>query len=128
MRALFSLAVAAMFALGLACSSPSASGSSSGDDAGSTCPTGDLPQSCPSPAPTYAEDIAPIFQAKCNVCHGPGGEAKEKPFTTYDEIKKDRTTCLDEIYGCKMPPAETYVLSADERKALLSWFICDLPK
>ena len=36
-------------------------------------------QSTTGPAPTFAKDVAPIFQEKCQTCHRPGQMAPMSP-------------------------------------------------
>jgi mono/diheme cytochrome c family protein len=96
-------------------------------DAG-TCPSNDLPASCPTPSPTYANDVQAIFATKCATCHGPGGEDATDPLDTYARVDKKHSECLDQIFSCRMPPAETLTLTSDERATLLAWFACDAPE
>jgi hypothetical protein len=97
----------------------------SGCGGGAACPN-DLPASCPTPAPTYA-DVAPIFHAVCNTCHAPDGQVPEKPLTSYAEVFSRRATVLTTVYGCKMPPEGALPLRADQRAALLAWLVCGAP-
>lgn len=121
------LALTAVVACGGTGGSSASTGGGGGAGGGSSCPVGDIPSACPSPAPTYSKDVEPIFEKKCNLCHGPGGEAKDLPLTTWAEIEKIRGGCLDQIYTCRMPPAKTVTLSSEERATLLAWFVCDAP-
>jgi len=90
-----------------------------------TCPN-DLPQSCVSPAPTYA-DVAPAIDRGCMPCHGPNGVAASRPLVTYDDVFRIRTTVLSLVYGCVMPPADAPPLTANDRRLLLSWLVCHAP-
>ena len=45
------------------------------------CPN-DTPSACPSPAPSYVSDVAPIVSSHCLQCHAPGGQAQDKPLGT----------------------------------------------
>jgi uncharacterized membrane protein len=96
----------------------------SGPDA--SCPN-DLPASCPSDAPGYAATIAPLIQARCATCHAPGGQAGDRPLVTYDDVFSRRSAVLDQVYGCRMPPAGGTALTSDERSALLAWLVCGAP-
>lgn len=99
-------------------------GSNTGTDAG--CPN-DVPASCPTPAPTWA-DVEPIFDAHCTKCHGPGGVEASRPLDTYDHVYAERTTVLTKLHGCLMPPAPERPLSSDDRQLVLSWLVCRAPK
>ncbi len=95
---------------------------------GGACPN-DLPADCPSPAPTYTDDVAAIIEARCWECHGPGGaEQARHDFSTYDSVYAQRGSMLTQVYSCRMPPAEAAPLASDERAALLSWLVCGAPE
>jgi len=97
---------------------------SGGDDA--SCPN-DLPASCPPGAPGYAATIAPLIQARCATCHALGGQAADRPLDTYDDVFARRGAVLNQVYGCRMPPAGAPQLIDDERSALLAWLVCGAP-
>lgn len=94
---------------------------------GGSCPN-DLPADCPTPAPTYADDAAPIIEARCFECHGPGGVAQpRRDFTTYDGVFAQRGPMLNQVYACRMPPEGAMPLLPDERTVLLQWLVCGAP-
>jgi hypothetical protein len=100
-------------------------GSSGGGD---SCPTNDLPQSCPASVPSYANDIAPILNARCAPCHYPGGiEDAAHDYSTYAHVHAQRGPMLDQIYACSMPPSGSPAPTPDERAKLLAWFVCGAP-
>jgi hypothetical protein len=114
-----------------ACSSESGSGSSSGTtDGGSepgTCPQ-DLPSACPSPPPSFKSQVDDVFQRKCGACHtGTGVEAASYNFATYSSIAALRSPILNQVYACRMPPADAPKLTAEERALLLGWLVCKAP-
>jgi hypothetical protein len=91
------------------------------------CPAG-LPDGadCPSASPIY-DEVAPIFAARCTICHHPGGLETRYQFNTYSAIHADPTVRRDilfQIFSCRMPPSCAPNLAPDERSALLEWFIC----
>jgi hypothetical protein len=86
-----------------------------------------LPKQCPTPAPSYATDVAPIFQGICNNCHSPGKQTGTIPFNNYVQIYARRTTVLDQVYRCKMPPVDGTPATPAEVQTLLTWLICDAP-
>ena len=69
-----------------------------------------LPAQGPSAAPlkagdpvTYAKDVAPIFQAKCQVCHQPGSIAPMS-LLNYDDAKKYAARIKARVAARVMPP------------------------
>jgi uncharacterized membrane protein len=77
------------------------------------------------------DDVAPIFAARCQICHHAGGLETKYAFDTYAQIHDTtaiRTLILTQIYSCRMPPSCAPNLSADERKTMLKWFVCGAPE
>jgi hypothetical protein len=113
-----------------ACSSPSASGG----PVAAPCPNLDFPSTCPSPPPSWKTDVAPLFQAYCESCHGSGGVAAgQVPLATYQDVVNNRTRSWEQIANCSMPntdaslPAMSFP-SADERQTMVTWLdICNAP-
>lgn len=110
----------------------------SSNPAGESCPD-DLPASCPSPEPSYTTDIVPIIQGSCYPCHGPGGVEQQKfDYSTYAGVYAARSTILDQVYACLMPPvagvadagveAGAPPLTTDARVKLLGWLVCGAPE
>jgi uncharacterized membrane protein len=91
-----------------------------------TCPN-DQPQSCPSPAPSFAGEVQGIIQSGCATCHAPGGQESTKPLVTYMQIYNLRTTILAQVSSCRMPLAGAPQLTPDERVALMGWVVCGSP-
>jgi mono/diheme cytochrome c family protein len=114
---------AALFYVGLGCSSKEGEATA---DAAPSCPN-DLPDACPADVPSYKDDIAHIFDVHCNSCHGPGGTAASKDFTTYANVYRQRSAILDQTYNCHMPPPEERPLTDEQRQKLLAWFVCKAP-
>lgn len=91
------------------------------------CPN-DLPAACPAVVPSYQNEIAPIIMERCYPCHFRGGIADNaRDFSTYQHVYDQRSRILTQIYACKMPPAEEAQPTAQERAALLAWFVCMAP-
>ena len=95
-------------------------------DAAPSCPN-DLPAACPSTVPSYAADVAFIFEVHCNSCHGTGGTAADRPLTDYAAIYRQRGSVLDQIYNCHMPPELERPLTAEQRAKVLAWLVCKAP-
>ena len=87
----------------------------------------DLPGVCPSPAPSYRSDIDPLIGARCRTCHSAGGQESSLPFMTYQEIFSRRSSVLNQVYGCRMPPAGSAAPTSAERAVLLAWLVCGAP-
>ena len=62
------------------------------------------PQSAMSPAaPTFAKDVAPIFQAKCQACHHPGTSAPMS-LVTYADARPWAKSIQQRVSNRDMPP------------------------
>ncbi len=91
-----------------------------------SCPN-DLPNGCPSPAPSYRNQVAAVIANRCLSCHGPGGQEAALPFTTYQAVFASRSTILNQVYHCVMPPAGNPAPDAQERTLFLGWLVCGAP-
>ncbi|HTR51854.1 MAG TPA: hypothetical protein VMJ10_14160 [Kofleriaceae bacterium] len=91
-----------------------------------SCPR-DLPASCPDPAPSYMNDVAPLIEEYCQTaaCHSPTGSGVGM-LSPYSNLYGLRVDAEGEIYSCKMPYAPPD-LTDDERVTLLTWFVCGAP-
>jgi peroxiredoxin len=86
---------------------------------------------------TYAKDIAPILQNRCQQCHRPG---QIGPFalTSYADAVGNSATMREVVESGRMPPwganpkhgrfANDPTLSAAEKKLLLDWIDADCPE
>jgi len=93
---------------------------------GPDCPN-DLPPSCPSPMPSYKNDVAPIITNHCLKCHSPGGEEAQIDLTNYPNVFFQRQAVLTQSYSCNMPPDPEPRLDSQERALLLGWLVCHAP-
>jgi hypothetical protein len=116
------------FAFAVACASLLAAGGGCSDPAAASCQVPQAPV-CPSPAPSYATDVSPIFQTYCVRCHGPGGQESIKPLTSWTEVNSRYGSVLQQVfYFCAMPPAtEPQLTDPAARAALLGWLECMAP-
>ena len=89
------------------------------------CPN-DLPAGCPAAPPHYAEAAA-VIALRCFPCHAPGGQAADRPLTTYAQVYPRRVAVLTQVYGCHMPPETAPALAPAERALLLAWLVCHAP-
>src|SRR5262245_3032871 len=62
-----------------------------------------LPASSLAQAPTFTKDVAPIFQAKCEVCHRPGSMAPMS-LVTYQDVRPWARAIRTQVAGRTMPP------------------------
>jgi hypothetical protein len=90
-----------------------------------SCPAVDA-SACESPIPSYANDIAPIFDRECNrTCHAP--DAGPWPLTDWQLVIDWTDVIVHDIEGCTMPPPDAGALPIGERKTILDWFACGTP-
>ncbi|MFO0954602.1 MAG: redoxin domain-containing protein [Isosphaeraceae bacterium] len=81
-------------------------------------------------AVSYASDVAPIMQNRCQSCHRPG-EVGPFPLLTYDDARKHSAMIREVVDNRRMPPwhadpryghfANDRSLSPKERAVLLAW-------
>jgi uncharacterized membrane protein len=92
------------------------------------CPTNAI--ECPDsgPVPTYTQDVLPILEAHCVVCHGAGGVKQDVPLTPYSNfVKRTGTslraqTAISKVLNCEMPPPPEPRVSEVERETLVCWY------
>jgi uncharacterized membrane protein len=89
------------------------------------CPN--LSTVCPSPPPSYANDVRPILNARCTTCHGPGGQEAVRDLTTYQGVFQQRQAVLTQVYSCRMPPSDAAQPTSQERQTIISWLACNAP-
>ena len=120
-----SLTVFAGFAAFSACGEPESEPAAVVDD----CPD-DLPTEldCPAAAPTYSAVVSRIVTERCGSCHFEGNPYSSQVFVDYEGTYAARRTMLTQVYGCNMPPPDAPQLTAEERGALLKWFVCGAPQ
>jgi hypothetical protein len=94
------------------------------------CPS-DFPDNpdCGPGSPDYTA-VAPIFAARCTICHHAGGLETKFRFDSYALIHQNMTTRSDivsQVYSCRMPPSCAPNLSPEERQTMVLWFACNEP-
>lgn len=82
------------------------------------------PSSCPTSAPSYATDVAPVMQKYCTSCHVAGGQEANKPLDTFSAVSQRSGEVQDQIAGCDMPPSGATQPTAAEMQVVLDWIAC----
>lgn len=129
-RPLLALILAAASTVGCAERDPGDGKGFLGGEASSVapCPTNAIECAESGAPPTYSKDVAPILEAHCTGCHGPGGENNDVPLTTYKLLMTKKgfetraQTSIANVQNCKMPPPPLPRVSEEERRTLVCWF------
>jgi hypothetical protein len=93
------------------------------------------PTTCPSPPPSYKNEIAPIVANYCaeSTCHTRGGLEQAKDFTTYQGLSGDHLTVAQQVALCPstssgMPPPAYPQPTMAQRLDLVTWAgVCRAP-
>jgi len=102
--------------------------SDAGSDAGELACAPPASHVCPSPPPSFANDILPIVVQRCDGCHDPNAPSGPWPFQGYDDVAGWATLIQPDLMDCTMPPPDSGVtLPAAERFLILSWIDCGIP-
>jgi hypothetical protein len=107
----------------------------SGDDAGSECMPIDPPATCPTPPPSYKNEISFVIANDCASakCHAEGGAEHVHDFTTYAGVYGDHITIGMQVGLCPslssgMPPPGYPQPTAAQRLDLVTWAVpCRAP-
>ena len=94
---------------------------SAGGSGSATCPN-DYPSACPTPAPSFANDVSPLIHANCTPCHGAGQQIPT--LDTYDDVMRAATMISMQVFQCRMPPAPRAPLTSQQRQIILGWLVC----
>jgi cytochrome c5 len=105
----------------LSACSTTATGSAGSND--SSC-SASVPASCPTAAPSYQSDVAPLLGTYCNSCHGAGGSESDKALDSYAGVARLLTDVEGEVAGCSMPPSGSAAPTDAERATILAWIVC----
>lgn len=102
---------------------------SSDPPANPNCPSIDA-SSCNAPIPSYASEVAPILDQRCNrTCHAPG--VGPWPLVNYDDVHDWTTIIGAYIEQCGMPPPDSTAgdgdMTYEERVTVLDWLACGAP-
>jgi hypothetical protein len=118
-----------MAAVAIGCTSLGcSSGSESAGDAGAECMPLQEPATCPSPPPSYKNEIQFIVANYCAQakCHAPGGAESVHDFTTYQGVYDDHLTFAEQLLMCPsssagMPPLGYPQPTTAQRIDLITW-------
>jgi hypothetical protein len=85
---------------------------------------------CPGTAPSYANDVAPILDLRCNTtCHAPG--VGPWPLTNYADVSDWADVIGPYVEQCGMPPPDSNAgdgnMTDAERQTVLDWLACGAP-
>jgi hypothetical protein len=92
------------------------------------CPT-PISDACPSPAPSYQNQIKAVIQANCLPCHQPGQNLPSlDSHADIAAVPNNKT----QVAGCLMPTLDSpglpwFPMSPDERALLIGWLNCGSP-
>jgi len=82
------------------------------------------PTSCPDPAPRYAEDVEPIIQERCVICHL-GARGGPWALVSYQHVADWADLIRGAMLSCTMPPPDAGVpITVEEREVILTWLRC----
>jgi hypothetical protein len=92
------------------------------------------PSTCPSPQPSWQNDVEPLIEKYCWQCHGNGGiDQQQIDLSTYAGVKTHAVTILQQVNACLMPnygatpPPKAYP-TVEERNTILAWAgVCGAP-
>ncbi len=99
--------------------------SSKNDAPDAACASEGPPSTCPSPGPSWSNEVSEIFAARCSPCHFPGGvEDSAEDYSTYAGVSRVSGTIEGQIASCAMPPSDAGALSSADRATLLAWIVC----
>ncbi len=91
------------------------------------CP-GVTADSCPDTVPSYADEIAPLLQARCQTCHALKNDSGLWSLGDQESVAEWSNTILRQIRSCSQPPPDSGVyLTVSERHALEAWLVCGAP-
>ncbi len=123
--------VASVFALttlAAACSS-----STAGPQAPS-CAGVTAPDTCPSPTPSWKNEVEPLIEKYCWQCHANGGiDQAMVDLSTYTGVKKNAVRVLQQVHDCLMPnfgatPPPMVYPTVEERNTIIAWAgVCMAP-
>jgi hypothetical protein len=85
------------------------------------------PSACPSPPPSWQNDVEPLIVKYCWQCHANGGiDQQQIDLSTYTGVKTHAVIILQQVSACLMPnygatpPPKAYP-TAEERNTILAW-------
>jgi hypothetical protein len=108
-----------------------AGGPDAGDPDGgavAACPALPPDISCPSRPPSFAADVLPILNQRCNNCHDPNLVNGPWPLQDYYDVSAWQGQIAADLVNCTMPPPDGgTTLPEPEREQLITWIVCGAP-
>jgi hypothetical protein len=78
--------------------------------------------------PSFATEIAPILNQRCNNCHAPGIDGGPWPLDTQENVKDWDSLLIKDFQNCSMPPPDAGAdFTTAERDKVWAWLICGAP-
>jgi hypothetical protein len=85
------------------------------------------PDTCPTAVPSFANDVMPILNARCNGCHT-GAAGEPWALTNHADVEAWALSISFDLTRCTMPPADAGAdLTKAELAAVLGWIVCGAP-
>ena len=115
--------VVATLGLAVACSS----GSSSSGPQPPSCAGVVAPDTCPSPPPSWKNEVQPLIVKYCWQCHANGGiDQAMIDLSTYSSTKRFAVAVLQQVDSCLMPnfgatPPPMAYPTVEERNTIIAW-------
>ena len=104
---------------------PDMSGDSGGMAASCLPPASTI---CVTPAPSFATEIVPILDARCNTCHDATLPEAPWPLHEHEDVLDWKTVFVTSLLDCTMPPPDSgAALPESERQRIFAWVACGLP-
>lgn len=82
---------------------------------------------CPAAVPSFAAEVLPILNQRCNNCHAANVDGGPWPLDTRQNVKDWRSLIIEDLRKCSMPPPGSDPMPTAERDKLWAWLICGAP-
>ncbi len=93
-----------------------------------------VPSACPSPPPSWKNDVEPLVEKYCWQCHANGGiDQQMVDLSTYAGVKQNAVRILQQVHDCLMPnfgatPPPMAYPTIEERNTIIAWAgVCMAP-
>jgi hypothetical protein len=87
----------------------------------------DPPAACPTPKPSFKNDIVPLLNAKCGACHTDQPD-HPWPLVDYNTVHDWKAQFTQDLLACTMPPVDAGATLTDQERGLfIAWVVCGAP-